>query len=44
MDLWINLLFGNPVGLLSMATVLGAIVFLGVLSVMLLHKSGRRHP
>lgn len=40
MDLWMNLLFGNPIGLLSVLTVVGAMAIMGYLFGMMLWKSG----
>jgi hypothetical protein len=40
MDLWMDLLFGNPVGLMSMLVVFGTIIVAIVLFTMLIRKSG----
>ena len=40
MDLWMDLLFGNPVGLMSMIVVFGTIIIAIVLFTMLIRKSG----
>ena len=40
MDLWMDLLFGNPVGLMSMLVVFGTIIIAIVLFTMLIRKSG----
>jgi hypothetical protein len=42
MDLWMDLLFGNPVGLLSMITVLVTIIIIVTLAVMLIKNSGKQ--
>lgn len=39
MELWLNLLFGNPVGLLSMIVVLSTIIIIGYISWMFVKKS-----
>lgn len=44
MELWMDLLFGNPIGLLSVITVVGAIVIVGYIGVMLAIKSKPKHP
>ncbi len=44
MELWTDLLFGNAIGLLSVATVVGAIVIIGSIAVMLARKSRPKHP
>ena len=41
MDLWMDLLFGNPVGLMSMITVLVTIIIIVALAVMLIKNSGK---
>ena len=41
MDLWMDLLFGNPIGLMSMITVIVTIIIVAVLATMLIVKSGR---
>jgi len=41
MDLWMDLLFGNPVGLLSIITVLVTIIIIVTLAVMLIRNSGK---
>jgi hypothetical protein len=41
MDLWMDLLFGNPVGLMSMITVLVTIIIIVTLAVMLIKNSGK---
>jgi hypothetical protein len=43
MELWMDLLFGNPIGLLSVITVVGAIVIVGYIGVMLAIKSKPKH-
>ena len=40
MDLWMDLLFGNPVGLMCMLVVFGTIIVAIVLFKMLIRKSG----
>ena len=40
MDLWMDLLFGNPVGLMSLLVVFGTIIVAIVLFTMLIRKSG----
>ena len=40
MDLWMDLLFGNPIGLMSMITVIVTIIIVAVLATMLIVKSG----
>jgi hypothetical protein len=40
MQLWLDLLFGNPIGILSMVTVLTSLVIIIVLVTMLIRKSG----
>lgn len=42
MELWLDLLFGNPVGLLSMITVLVTIIIIGYISWMFIKKSGEK--
>jgi hypothetical protein len=42
MELWMDLLFGNPIGLMSMITVLVSIVIIVTLAVMLIKNSGKR--
>ncbi|RMG56614.1 MAG: DUF3149 domain-containing protein [Gammaproteobacteria bacterium] len=39
MELWMDLLFGNPIGLLSMIVIFGAIIMITVLFVMFMKKS-----
>lgn len=39
MELWMDLLFGNPIGILSMITVFGALIIILVLVTMLYKKS-----
>ncbi len=39
MNLWMDLLFGNPIGLMSMIVIFGAIVMIVVLAVMFVKKS-----
>jgi len=41
MDLWMDLLFGNPVGLMSVVTVLVSIIIIITLAVMLIRNSGK---
>ena len=41
MDLWMDLLFGNPVGLMSVITVLVSIIIIITLAVMLIRNSGK---
>ena len=41
MDLWMDLLFGDPVGLMSMITVLVTIIIIVTLAVMLIKNSGK---
>jgi hypothetical protein len=41
MDLWMDLLFGNPVGLMSVITVLVTIIIIVTLFVMLIKNSGK---
>ena len=41
MDLWMDLLFGNPIGLMSVVTVLVSIIIIITLAVMLIRKSGK---
>ncbi|MCP5141416.1 MAG: DUF3149 domain-containing protein [Gammaproteobacteria bacterium] len=43
MDLWMNLLFGNPIGLSSMIVVLTTFLIIGYISVMFITKSGKHH-
>jgi hypothetical protein len=40
MELWMDLLFGNPVGLMSVIVVFTTIVIVAVLATMLIRKSG----
>ena len=40
MDLWMDLLFGNPIGLMSVVTVLVSIIIIITLAVMLIKNSG----
>ncbi|HHB13400.1 MAG TPA: DUF3149 domain-containing protein [Chromatiales bacterium] len=44
MDLWMDLLFGNAIGLLSVVTVVGAILIIAYIAVMLARKSRPKHP
>lgn len=39
MELWMDLLFGNPIGILSMITVFGALIIILVLVSILYKKS-----
>ncbi len=39
MNLWMDLLFGNPIGLMSMIVIFGAIVIMVVLGIMFVKKS-----
>ncbi len=39
MKLWMDLLFGNPIGLMSMIVIFGAIVMIVVLAIMFVKKS-----
>ena len=41
MDLWMDLLFGNPIGLMSVVTVLVSIIIIITLAVMLIKNSGK---
>ncbi len=41
MDLWMKLLFGNPVGLLSMIVVITTIVIIGYLGYFFISRSGK---
>lgn len=41
MDLWMDLLFGNPIGLMSVVTVLVSIIIIITLTVMLIKNSGK---
>jgi hypothetical protein len=41
MDLWMDLLFGNPIGLMSVVTVLVSIIIIITLAVMLIRNSGK---
>ena len=41
MDLWMALLFGNPIGLMSVVTVLVSIIIIITLAVMLIRNSGK---
>ena len=41
MDLWMDLLFGNPIGLMSVITVLVSIIIIITLAVMLIRNSGK---
>jgi hypothetical protein len=41
MDLWMDLLFGNPVGLMSVITVLVTIIIIVTLFVMLIKNSSK---
>ena len=43
MKLWMDLLFGNPIGLMSMIVIFGAIVMITVLAIMFVKKSARNH-
>ncbi len=40
MELWMDLLFGNPVGLLSMIVVFTTIIIIGYIAWMFIKKSG----
>lgn len=40
MELWLDLLFGNPVGLMSVLTVLVSLIIIIYLLVMFIRKSG----
>jgi hypothetical protein len=42
MELWMDLLFGNPVGLLSIITVMVTIIIIVTLAVMLIKNSGKQ--
>ena len=42
MELWMDLLFGNPIGILSMITVFGALIIILVLASILYSKSHRK--
>lgn len=42
MELWMDLLFGNPIGILSMVTVFGALIIILVLASMLYRKSHKK--
>jgi len=41
MELWMDLLFGNPVGVMSVITVLVTIIIIVTLAVMLIRNSGK---
>ena len=41
MELWMDLLFGNPVGVMSVITVLLTIIIIVSLAVMLIKNSGK---
>lgn len=41
MDLWMDLLFGNPIGLMSVVTVMVSIFIIITLAVMLIRNSGK---
>jgi hypothetical protein len=41
MELWMDLLFGNPVGVMSVITVLLTIMIIVTLAVMLIKNSGK---
>ncbi len=43
MKLWMDLLFGNPIGLMSMIVIFGAIVMIVVLAIMFVKKSAEDH-
>ncbi|MCP5137360.1 MAG: DUF3149 domain-containing protein [Gammaproteobacteria bacterium] len=43
MDLWMNLLFGNPIGLASMIVVLTTFAIISYITVMFISKSGKHH-
>ncbi len=42
MKLWLDLLFGNPVGLLSMIVVFSTIIIIGYMAWMFVKKSGEK--
>ncbi len=44
MELWMKLLFGNPIGLLSMIVVTTTIVIIGYLAYFFISRSGRHDP